>query len=102
MTLRTRRWHCDHTHQKQPGSQIMIKSELITRIAARHRETSDEQDPERQLSHRDYERVVSTVFDEITAALARGNRVEVTWFRRILREASTRTGQPQPRARVKP
>lgn len=58
----------------------MIKSELITRIAARHRETSDEQDPDRQLSHRDYERVVSTVFDEITAALARGNRVELRGF----------------------
>lgn len=58
----------------------MIKSELINRIANRHRESQGEPDPERQLSHRDYERVVATVFDEITAALSRGNRVELRGF----------------------
>jgi len=58
----------------------MIKSELINRIATRHRESHDEQDPERQLSQRDYERVVATVFEEITSALASGNRVELRGF----------------------
>lgn len=58
----------------------MIKSELINRIAERHRRRHVDEDPERQLSHRDFERVVSTVFDEITAALSRGDRVELRGF----------------------
>ncbi|WP_416897053.1 MAG: integration host factor subunit beta [Minwuia sp.] len=58
----------------------MIKSELITRIANRHRERHGETEPDRQLSHRDFERVVATVFDEITAALSRGDRVELRGF----------------------
>jgi len=58
----------------------MIKSELIHRIAERHRASQTETDPEQQLGHRDYERVVGTVFDEITAALARGERVELRGF----------------------
>ncbi|WP_417519057.1 integration host factor subunit beta [Minwuia sp.] len=58
----------------------MIRSELISRIAERHRQQHDETDPERQLSHKDFERVVSTVFDEITSALASGNRVELRGF----------------------
>ena len=48
----------------------MIKSELIQRIA--------EDNP--HLYQRDVERIVSTVFDEITAALARGDRVELRGF----------------------
>ena len=48
----------------------MIKSELITRIA--------EANP--HLYYRDVERIVSTIFDEITAALAKGDRVELRGF----------------------
>lgn len=48
----------------------MIKSELIQKIA--------EDNP--HLYQRDVERIVSTVFEEITAALARGDRVELRGF----------------------
>lgn len=48
----------------------MIKSELINRIA--------EANP--RLYHRDVEKVVSTIFDEISEALARGDRVELRGF----------------------
>ena len=48
----------------------MIKSELIQAIA--------EDNP--HLYQRDVERIVSTVFDEITDALARGDRVELRGF----------------------
>ena len=48
----------------------MTKSELITRLA--------EANP--HLFHRDAERIVTTVFDEITLALARGDRVELRGF----------------------
>ena len=48
----------------------MTKSELILRIA--------EQNP--HLYQRDVERIVSTVFDEISGALARGDRVELRGF----------------------
>jgi len=48
----------------------MIKSELVQKIA--------EDNP--HLYQRDVERIVSTVFDEITAALARGDRVELRGF----------------------
>ena len=48
----------------------MTKSELIQRIA--------ELNP--HLFHRDVERIVSTIFDEISEALARGNRVELRGF----------------------
>ena len=48
----------------------MTKSELIARLA--------EQNP--PLYQRDVERIVSTIFDEITAALARGDRVELRGF----------------------
>ncbi len=48
----------------------MIKSELIQAIA--------EVNP--HLYQRDVERIVSTVFDEITEALARGDRVELRGF----------------------
>ena len=48
----------------------MIKSELIQRLA--------EQNP--HLYQRDVERIVSTIFDEITAALSRGDRVELRGF----------------------
>ena len=48
----------------------MIKSELIQKIA--------EDNP--HLYQRDVERIVSTVFEEITSALSRGDRVELRGF----------------------
>ncbi|MCF8466343.1 MAG: integration host factor subunit beta [Sneathiella sp.] len=48
----------------------MIKSELITLIA--------ENNP--HLYQRDVERIVTTIFDEISDALARGDRVELRGF----------------------
>jgi integration host factor subunit beta len=48
----------------------MIKSELIQQIT--------EDNP--HLYQRDVERIVSTLFEEITAALARGDRVELRGF----------------------
>jgi integration host factor subunit beta len=71
----------------------MTKSELIQRIA--------EMNP--HLYQRDVERIVSTIFDEITEALARGDRVELRGFgafsvkhrgARIGR--NPRTGEPVP------
>lgn len=48
----------------------MTKSELIQRLA--------EQNP--HLFQRDVERIVSTIFDEISDALSRGDRVELRGF----------------------
>jgi integration host factor subunit beta len=48
----------------------MTKSQLIQRIS--------ELNP--HLYHRDVERIVSTVFEEITSALERGDRVELRGF----------------------
>lgn len=48
----------------------MTKSELILRLA--------EINP--HLYHRDVERIVTAIFDEITTALARGDRVELRGF----------------------
>lgn len=48
----------------------MIKSELIQRLA--------EANP--HLYQRDVERIVTTIFDEIKAALCRGDRVELRGF----------------------
>ena len=48
----------------------MTKSELIARLA--------EKNP--HLYQRDVERIVSTIFEEITAALGQGNRVELRGF----------------------
>lgn len=48
----------------------MTKSELIARLA--------EANP--HLYQRDVERIVTTIFDEITAALANGDRVELRGF----------------------
>jgi integration host factor subunit beta len=48
----------------------MTKSELVARIA--------EMNP--QLYQRDVERIVSTIFEEITGALSRGDRVELRGF----------------------
>ncbi len=48
----------------------MTKAELILYLA--------EKNP--HLYHRDVERIVSAIFDEITTALARGDRVELRGF----------------------
>ncbi len=48
----------------------MTKSELIARIAERNP----------HLFQRDVERIVSTIFDQVSAALARGDRVELRGF----------------------
>ncbi len=48
----------------------MIRSELIQKIA--------EENP--HLFQRDVERIVNTIFEEITEALARGERVELRGF----------------------
>jgi len=48
----------------------MIRSELIQKIA----------DDNPHLYHRDVEKIVNTIFNEITDALASGNRVELRGF----------------------
>lgn len=48
----------------------MIRSELILRIA----------DENPHLYQRDVERIVNTIFDEVTNAMARGDRVELRGF----------------------
>jgi integration host factor subunit beta len=48
----------------------MTKSELIEKLAA--------DNP--RLYHREVERIVSTIFEEITGALSRGDRVELRGF----------------------
>ena len=52
------------------GGKKMIKSELVARLAERYP----------HLYHRDVERIVSTVLDEISSALASGDRVELRGF----------------------
>ncbi|MGE0256974.1 MAG: integration host factor subunit beta [Alphaproteobacteria bacterium] len=52
-----------------PGAE-MTKSELIARLAERNP----------HLYQRDVERIVGTILDEVTAALARGDRVELRGF----------------------
>ena len=71
----------------------MIKSELIQRIAATNQ----------HLYHRDIERIVNVIFDEIVDALARGDRVELRGFgaftvkhRAARLGRNPRTGTPVP------
>ncbi len=62
----------------------MIKSELVTQIA--------QANP--HLYQRDVERIVNTVFDEISSALARGDRVELRGFGAFsVKERPARTGR---------
>ncbi len=77
----------------------MIKSELIQKLA--------EDNP--HLYQRDVERIVATVFDEITMALVRGERVELRGFgafsvkereARIGRNPRTGESVPVPEKRV--
>lgn len=62
----------------------MTKSELIQRLA--------EANP--HLYQRDVERIVATVFEEITTALSRGDRVELRGFGAFsVKERGSRTGR---------
>ena len=62
----------------------MTKSELIQRLA--------EANP--HLYQRDVERIVTTIFDEITTALASGDRVELRGFGAFsVKERGARTGR---------
>jgi len=62
----------------------MTKSELIARLA--------EANP--HLYHRDIERIVTTIFDEIAAALADGDRVELRGFGAFsVKERASRLGR---------
>lgn len=62
----------------------MTKSELIARLA--------EENP--HLYQRDVERIVTTIFDEITSALARGDRVELRGFGAFsVKRRAARTGR---------
>ncbi len=62
----------------------MTKSELIMRLAERNP----------HLFHRDVERIVTTIFDEITEALARGDRVELRGFGAFsVKQRDARTGR---------
>jgi integration host factor subunit beta len=62
----------------------MTKSELILKLAERNP----------HLYQRDVERIVSTIFDEITGALARGDRVELRGFGAFsVKRRDARTGR---------
>ena len=50
----------------------MTKSELIQLLAEKH--------ADQHLYHRDYQRVVNRIFNEISDALAQGDRVELRGF----------------------
>ena len=69
----------------------MIKSELVARLAQRYP----------HLYHRDVERIVTTVLEEISKALATGHRVELRGFGAFSVKArparlgrNPRTGEP--------
>ena len=69
----------------------MIKSELVLRLAQRYP----------HLFHRDVERIVSTILEEVAASLASGKRVELRGFgvfsvkvRSSRTGRNPRTGQP--------
>jgi integration host factor subunit beta len=62
----------------------MTKSELIARLAAANP----------HLYQRDMERIVTTIFEEITSALARGDRVELRGFGAFsVKKRGSRTGR---------
>lgn len=62
----------------------MTKSELIARLADRNP----------HLYLRDVEKIVETIFDEISAALARGDRVELRGFGAFsIKHRDARTGR---------
>ena len=79
-----RRFRLQQKQQSRGPGGRMTKSELIQRIA--------ELNP--HLYHRDVEKIVSTIFDEITQALAGGSRVELRGFGAFsVRKRGARTGR---------
>lgn len=72
-----------YTAEGEAGRTV-TRSELIAQLAA--------ENP--HLYHRDVERIVATIFEEVTAALARGDRVELRGFGAFsVKERSARTGR---------
>ncbi|MCX7890106.1 MAG: integration host factor subunit beta [Rhodobacteraceae bacterium] len=62
----------------------MIRSELIQKVA----------DENPHLFQRDVERIVNTIFEEITEAMARGDRVELRGFGAFsVKKRDARTGR---------
>jgi len=62
----------------------VIRSEIVTKVA--------EENP--HLTHKDVEAIVTTIFDEITAALGSGRRVELRGFGAFsTRAREARTGR---------
>lgn len=62
----------------------MIRSELIQKIADEHPD----------LSQREVERIVNTIFEEIIEAMARGDRVELRGFGAFsVKHRESRTGR---------
>jgi len=62
----------------------MIRSELIQKLS----------DENPHLFHRDVERIVNTIFDEIVEAMARGERVELRGFGAFsVKKRDARTGR---------
>ena len=70
----------------------MIRSELIQKLA----------DENPHLFQRDVERIVNTIFDEITETMARGDRVELRGFGAFsVKKRDSRVGRnPRPGASV--
>ncbi len=72
------------THAQPGPNSIMTKSELIADLATANP----------HLTNRDVELIVATIFDEITAALARGERVELRGFGAFtVKQRDARTGR---------
>lgn len=62
----------------------MIRSELVQKIA----------DENPHLYHRDVERIVNAIFEEIVGAMARGDRVELRGFGAFsVKQRDARTGR---------
>ena len=82
---------CRRAYGIRRAGEEMIKSELVARLAQRYP----------HLYHRDVERIVTTVLDQITKALAEGHRVELRGFgafsvkvRPARQGRNPRTGEP--------
>ena len=72
------------------GERNVIKSELVQKIATANP----------HLYHRDVERIVNVIFDEIVDALSRGDRVELRGFGAFtVKHRASRQGR-NPRARA--
>ncbi|WP_368041117.1 integration host factor subunit beta [Leisingera sp. ANG59] len=72
------------THRHPGRKANMIRSELIQKIA----------DENPHLYQRDVERIVNTVFEEVTDAMARGDRVELRGFGAFsVKKRDARTGR---------